>query len=230
MRNYPNALMIFAAGFGTRMGALTADRPKPLVEVSGKALIDHTLDIAAPLELERVVINTHYRAEMLKAHLSGRSVTLINEAPDILETGGGLKNALPELGKDPCFTLNSDAIWRGENPLEMLKAAWDETRMDALLLLVPKENARSHKGNGDFVLAEDGQISRGAGLMYSGAQIIRPELTSDIAESAFSLNVVWDDIARRGRLFGLAYTGHWCDVGSPDGIGLAEEMLGNDDL
>ncbi|OZA00061.1 MAG: nucleotidyltransferase, partial [Rhodobacterales bacterium 17-64-5] len=131
---FPFPLMLFAAGFGTRMGALTADRPKPLVMVAGRALIDHALDVAAGAGADRVVVNTHYRADQIAAHLAGRGVKISPEDP-ILETGGGLRAALPLLGPGPVAILNSDAIWTGANPLTQLAAAWDGARMEALLLL-----------------------------------------------------------------------------------------------
>jgi len=221
--------MIFAAGFGTRMGALTAHQPKPMVKVAGRPLIDHTLTLAAPLGLNTVV-NLHYLPHVLEAHLAGSPVKTVTESPDILETGGGLKNALPLLGNGPAFTLNSDALWRGPNPLEALQAAWNPEEMDALLLLIPLQNALGHKGTGDFVLSDKGQLTRGAGLVYSGAQIIKPELTKAIPERSFSLNLVWDNLLQDGRLFGLSYTGQWCDVGSPDGITRAERMLDDTSL
>ncbi|MCV2892640.1 nucleotidyltransferase family protein [Lentibacter sp. XHP0401] len=229
MRNSPRSLMIFAAGFGTRMGALTAHQPKPMVKVAGRPLIDHTLTLAAPLGLNTVV-NLHYLPHVLEAHLAGSPVKTITESPDILETGGGLKNALPLLGNGPAFTLNSDALWRGPNPLEALQAAWNPEEMDALLLLIPLQNALGHKGTGDFVLSDKGQLTRGAGLVYSGAQIIKPELTKAIPERSFSLNLVWDNLLQDGRLFGLSYTGQWCDVGSPEGITRAERMLDDTSL
>ena len=133
----PDALMLFAAGFGTRMGALTADRPKPLVEVAGKPLIDHALDLAEGVGPLRRVANAHYRADQLAAHLDGRDVALSREEPEILDTGGGLRAALPLLGPDPVFALNTDAVWSGPNPLRLLAEAWDPERMDALLLCVP---------------------------------------------------------------------------------------------
>jgi len=216
--------MIFAAGFGTRMGALTAHQPKPMVKVAGKPLIDHTLELAAPLGLNTVV-NLHYLPHVLEAHLAGSGVTTLTETPDILETGGGLRNARSALGKGPSFTLNSDALWHGPNPLKMLSAAWNPDDMDALLLLIPRANALGHTGQGDFILAPNGQITRGAGLVYSGAQIIKPELTEEIPERAFSLNLVWDKLLATGRIYGLPYTGQWCDVGSPEGITRAERML-----
>ncbi|AMY71712.1 exonuclease-like protein [Frigidibacter mobilis] len=154
----PAALMLYAAGFGTRMGALTADRPKPLIPVAGRALIDHALALVPPGL--RVVVNTHYRADQIAAHVAGRGLLQSHE-PDLLETGGGLRAALPLLDADPVYTLNTDAVWTGPNPLDTLAAAWDEIRMDALLLLVPPGRATGHTGRGDFAMAGDGTLSRG---------------------------------------------------------------------
>lgn len=220
--------MLFAAGFGTRMGALTATQPKPMVRVAGRPLIDHALEMLAPLALSRVVVNLHYKPAPLIAHLAGRDVIFSHETPDILDTGGGLRQALPQLGKGPVFTMNTDAVWSGENPLSMLAEAWDSERMDALLICVPRNNAVAHKGKGDFVLAPDGQIMRGPGHVYGGVQIIKTEGLNAIEDEVFSLNLLWNRMAAEGRLFGLEYGGKWCDVGHPDGVSLAEAMLEND--
>lgn len=215
--------MLFAAGFGTRMGALTADRPKPLVSVAGKPLIDHALDLIAPLDL-RTVVNTHYKAEMIAAHLAGREITISDESAAILETGGGLKNALPLLGDGPVFTMNTDAVWHGPNPLPLLQKAWMPDDMDALLLCVPLQNAVGRTDTGDFTLGKDGALNRGPGHVYTGVQIIKTDLLDEITETAFSLNLLWDKMHARGRLKGLNYPGRWADVGTPDGIALAEAM------
>ncbi|MFV2051216.1 nucleotidyltransferase family protein [Aliiroseovarius sp. YM-037] len=224
----PTSAMVFAAGFGTRMGALTADRPKPLINVAGRALIDHTLDIVESAGITRKIVNVHYRAEMMRRHLAGRSVTISEETGDILETGGGLRKALPLLRPGPVYTLNSDSIWRGPNPLTALSDAWSPEIMDALLLLIAPEAAHGHSGAGDFVLGKDGQITRGPGLIYSGAQIIKTDRLADITDAAFSLNVVWDRMLSDGRVFGLRYPGAWCDVGTPHGIQDAENLLRGD--
>ncbi|WP_417723225.1 nucleotidyltransferase family protein [Salipiger sp.] len=221
----PDALMLFAAGFGTRMGALTADRPKPLIPVDGKPLIDHALALAEGYGPLRIVANAHYRADMVQAHLAGTGAQVAVEQPEILDTGGGLRAALPLLDADPVFTLNTDAVWSGPNPLQALARAWDPARMDALLLCVPLENAVGRKGGGDFSLLGDGQIRRGGALVYTGAQILRTPPLSDVPERVFSLNTVWNALNARGRLFGLPYSGRWCDVGHPEGIALAERML-----
>ena len=226
----PKSVMLFAAGFGTRMGALTADRPKPLIAVAGRALIDHALVLVDDFGAETVVANLHYRPDMLRAHLSGRDIGFSEESPDILETGGGLRAALPMLGQGPVMTMNTDAVWNGPNPLSLLAEAWDPDRMDALLICVPRDRAVGHAGQGDFVLDDRGRLTRGPGAVYGGVQIIKTEGLMDIGEEVFSLNLLWDRMLRDGRLYGLCYPGHWCDVGHPAGIALAEKMIGCGDV
>ncbi len=218
--------MIFAAGFGTRMGDLTRDKPKPLINVAGQALIDHALTWVSGYGVETVVVNLHYKADMLRTYLVGRNILFSEETPDILETGGGLKAALPMMGHGPVFTMNSDAVWSGPNPLHYLAERWDPNRMDALLLCVPPANAIGHSGTGDFLINADGHLSRGPGEIYSGLQIIKSDKVADVKKRVFSLNVVWDAALESGRVFGASYPGKWCDVGHPTGIALAEEMLG----
>lgn len=220
--------MLFGAGLGTRMGVLTADRPKPLVPVAGRPLVDHALDVACAAGCDPIVVNTHYRADMLESHLAGRGLRFSREVPDILETGGGLRQALPLLGPGPVATLNTDAVWTGQNPLAQLIAAWDPARMDALLLLLPAERALGHSGVGDFLMQDDGRLARAAGapgLIYLGAQILQTFDLDAVPERAFSLNLVWNRMIARGRLFGVVHQGGWCDVGRPEGIALAEGML-----
>lgn len=217
--------MIFAAGYGTRMGPLTADRPKPLIDVAGRPLIDHALDLVRAFGAERIVVNLHYRPQPLRRHLEGTGVLLSEEQPDILETGGGLRAALPLLGAGPVFTMNSDAVWAGPNPLHLLAEAWDPSRMDALLLCIPPGNAVGHSGAGDFLFGPCTPATRGPGEVYSGLQIVKTDGLDRIAETAFSLNLLWDGMLRENRLFAMSYPGRWCDVGRPEGIGLAEAML-----
>ncbi|WP_339108894.1 nucleotidyltransferase family protein [Thioclava sp. GXIMD4216] len=224
MCDTPDSLMLFAAGFGTRMGALTADRPKPLVEVAGRPLLDHALELVEEAGISKVVANIHYRGDQIVQHLAGRSVEISDETDEILETGGGLRKALPLLGQGPVFTLNTDAIWTGPNPLAALRAAWDPAKMSALLMLVPPERATGHKGAGDFTLSE-GRLSRGPGFVYTGAQLIDPAELSDISEGAFSLNLLWDRLLTKGRVYGVIHDGGWCDVGRPESIPLAEALL-----
>ena len=217
----PTALMIFAAGLGTRMGALTTDRPKPMVPLAGRPLIDHALDLAT--DIPRIVVNTHYRAEQLSTHLATRHPGVaISHEPQLLDTGGGLKAALPLLGPGPVLTLNPDVAWRGPNPLELLRAAW-RPHMAALLLLVPLTRARARNGGGDATLAADGRLSWGGDLVYTGAQILRTEALCDIPDPAFSLHALW--ARAEPALYGLPYPGHWCDAGHPDGLAQAETML-----
>lgn len=228
MPDFPFPLMLFAAGFGTRMGALTADRPKPLIPVAGRALIDHALAVAEEAGVTRTVVNTHYRAEALAAHLAGKGVAISRERDEILETGGGLKAALPLLGDGPVAILNSDAIWTGANPLRELAAAWDGRRMEALLLLLPVDRTLAHGPKGDFRLDSGGRISRGQGgedHVYIGAQILNPTRLAAMPERVFSLNLPWNAMIAEGTAHGLVHDGGWCDVGHPDGIAAAEGLL-----
>jgi MurNAc alpha-1-phosphate uridylyltransferase len=213
--------MLFAAGFGTRMGALTADRPKPLIPVAGRVLIDHALEVAKGAEVARVVVNTHYKADQIARHLAGTGVLISHEPGPILDTGGGLLQALPRLGPGTVATLNSDAIFTGANPLTQLASAWDPARMDALLLLLPM-------AKGDFQLDPQGRLSRGQGgenHRYLGAGLINPACLGGSPGEAFSLNRPWNQIIAAGRAFGLIHRGGWCDVGHPAGIAEAEALL-----
>lgn len=219
----PGAVMIFAAGRGTRMGALTATRPKPLIEVAGRPLIDHALALTGGL---RRVVNIHHHADQMRAHLAGLpDLAISDETGSLLETGGGLRKALPLLGRGPVFTLNSDAVWRGPNPLDVLARAWDPARMDGLVLLVRPQNTRGHSLVSGFVTDAEGRIGRGLDYAYPGAQILRTDGLAAIEEDAFSLNLLWDRMIAAGRLFGTVYPGLWCDVGRPENIALAEDML-----
>lgn len=226
----PTAAMIFAAGFGTRMRPLTDERPKPLIEIAGQTLLDHAVGLVEGVGA-RVVVNAHYKGEMVKAHLAGRpDIEVIVEAPEVLDTGGGLKNARQALSSDPVFTLNSDAIWAGPNPLSVLAEAW-RPGMEALLLLVPQTQTVGFSRTGDFGLDAKGRLRRDpTGLVFGGAQILRTGRLDGIAEQVFSLNLLWDQCLADGTAFGVKYPGHWADVGTPEGIGLAEAMLRDHDV
>ena len=219
----PFSVMLFAAGMGTRMAPLTADRPKPLIRVAGKPLLDHALDLTDVPQVGRRVVNVHYKAGMVRAHLAGRDVAISAEDP-LLETGGGLRHALPLLGAGPVMTLNTDAVWHGPNPLTQLAAAW-QPQIEALLLLVPPAQVAGHVGKGDFAIAPDGRLTRAPAQIYTGAQIMRTDRLGDVPQDAFSLNLIWNEMAQRGGLYGISYDGRWCDVGRPDCIPLAEQML-----
>lgn len=225
----PLPLMIFAAGFGTRMRELTAARPKPLIPVLGRPLIDRALDLAREAGCAPVAANTHYLGQMIADHLAGTGVRISDEAGQILETGGGLKKALPLLPGPAVMTLNPDAVWRGPNPLAALRAAWDPGRMDALLLVQDAARVRGRGAKADFVLAPDGRIQRAAGregVLYLGAQVVKTAPVADWPEQVFSLNAIWDGMIAAGRAYGLPYDGDWCDVGSPEGLAEAGAMLG----
>lgn len=226
MRHLP--VMLFAAGFGTRMGALTAHQPKPMVIVAGKPLIDHAFAVIDSAGLTDVVVNLHYRGEQIEDHLAQRPIRFSWERDQILETGGGLKAAAALLGTGPVITLNTDAVWTGQNPLTQLLAAWDPARMDALLLLLPAHQAKGHNGNGDFLLDPEGRISRAKGMpapIYLGAQILKTDLIFANTETVFSINPIWDQMIAKGRAFGIIHQGGWCDVGHPAGISIAESLL-----
>jgi N-acetyl-alpha-D-muramate 1-phosphate uridylyltransferase len=224
----PDAIMIFAAGLGTRMGALTRSRPKPLIEVAGQPLIAHAFDLARAAGVRRIVVNTHAHAGQMAAWIAANAPEVrISHEPALLETGGGLRQALPLLDSDVAFTLNADMVWHGENPLSRLAAAWDPEVMDALLCLVRREDAAGHTGPGDVFLGADNRVTRrgdatSATFVYAGCQILRVSAVGDFPSGAFSLNRVWDRMLEARRVFGLRYSGRWNDVGRPEGIALAE--------
>jgi MurNAc alpha-1-phosphate uridylyltransferase len=220
--------MIFAAGFGTRMGPLTKTMPKPLVPVLGKTMIGHSLQMLTDAGVTSVFVNTHYFADQMEEHLSSYPyVTTIHEEPDILETGGGLKNALLIINDDPVITLNCDAVWFGDNPVAQLMNAWSPDAMDGLLMLLERPKAYGHKGSGDFYLAQDARLEKkgaraDAPYIYAGLQILKTELLSDIHQDCFSISLLWDKMFAANRIFGTVYDGEWVDVGHPDGIKIAE--------
>lgn len=218
--------MLFAAGLGTRMGDLVSTKPKPLIRVAGKTLIDHALHQVNSANIENTVVNVHFKSDMIITHLAGRDIQISNETDALLDTGGGLQKALPMLGADPVFTLNTDAVWVGNNPLVQLAKFWDPLVMGALLLLIPPQRAFGHRGAGDFLTpSQTGKIARGTDLIYSGAQIMRTEDLNESQPDKYSLNRVWDLMLKRDRLYGLVYGGSWCDVGSPGGLNIAEDLL-----
>ncbi|WP_316015154.1 nucleotidyltransferase family protein [Roseobacter sp. HKCCA0434] len=224
----PDAAMIFAAGFGTRMRELTRDTAKPLLEVAGRSLLDRALDRVAGAGIDRIVVNAHHHADKVAAAIGNRAH--LSREEEILETGGGLALALPLLDADPVLTVNPDAVWADHaDPLAALSAAWAE-RMEACLLLVPRDQCRAHAGPGDFFLAEDKRLVRrgdrdSAPYVYSGWQILRTERIARIGASPYSLNRVWDEMLAAGTLHGTVCDAPWVDVGTPEGIGVAEAML-----
>ncbi|MDM7255536.1 MAG: nucleotidyltransferase family protein [Paracoccus sp. (in: a-proteobacteria)] len=216
-------LMIFAAGKGTRMKPLTDTLPKPLIKVGGQTLLDRAIALGQAGGAGRIVVNTHYLGGQIAAHLAGREVTISAEQ-SLLETGGGLRNALALLTPGAVMTLNPDVVFTGDNPLATLQKNWREG-MGALLLLVPADRAVGRVGGGDFTLHEDGRITRGGDMIFAGAHMCLPERLSEIEENVFSLNRLWDLLMAEGRAFGMVHPGHWADVGRPDCIPLAEALL-----
>ena len=232
--------MVMAAGLGKRMRPLTDNRPKPLVEVAGRALIDHCFDRLRAAGVRKAVVNVHYLAELLEAHLAERvqgiEIAVSDEREQLLETGGGLIHALPLIDADPFLVVNSDNLWVDgpHDSLRRLASYWDDARMDTLLLLVPRERAHCHRGQGDFRIGEDGRLTRRgeapiAPYVYTGIQIVSKRLLDgDHPDGPFSTNVLWDRAIEQGRMFGVVHEGLWFDVGAPDNITKAEEMLARD--
>jgi len=217
------ATMVFAAGLGTRMRPLTDDRPKAMVAVAGRPLIDHALDqVAGPGPL---VVNVHHHADALRAHLAGRDVTLVEERPTLLETGGGLRNALPLLGPDPVLTMNADNIWTGPRARDTLLATWDPDAMDGLLLL-GRHHGRAEAGRWKLALDGAGRIARAPeGYDYLGAGILRTDGMGAMPDGPFSLRELWLPMMAAGRLSGVIHPGGWADVGRPGNIAAAEALL-----
>ena len=224
------SVIVFAAGFGTRMKHLTQDQPKPMIKVAGRPLIDHALKLTEDLPAAQAVVNLHYKPDALEKHLNDRSIQTVLETPKILDTGGGLRNALPFLGQTTVMTLTSDAVWHGPNPLQALAEAWDPDRMDGLLMCIRPDHAVGHLGPGDFLPDAESRITRGPGVIYTGAQIIKTDRLAEIADDVFSLNVLWDMMIAENSLYAIEYDGRWCDVGHPGGIAEAEAMLQVDDV
>lgn len=231
----PKTAMVLAAGLGTRMRPLTNDRPKALVEIGGRALIDHVLDRLAEAGVERAVINVHWFAEVLEAHLAARGrgpdIVISDERAELLETGGGLKKAGPLLGGDPVFVANIDSVWtdRGD-ALNQLARLWNPSIMDAALLLARREGSIGFEGDGDFFLAADGRLTfRGeaasAPFAYMGVHICRPDYVADGPEGPFSLSGYWRRSAAAGRLYGCLLDGDWMHVGDPRAREEAEAKL-----
>lgn len=227
--------MVLSAGLGKRMRPLTATRPKPLVPVAGKPLIDHCLDKLDEAGVARAVVNVHYLPDAMEAHLARRAtpqIAISDERGQLLETGGGMVKALPLIGSDPFFALNSDNIWLDgpRNVFQHLSNNWDADKMDALLLLVPHARAFNYRGKGDFHMDPLGRISRRrtgrvAPFIYSGIQIVSHRLLRDPPEGAFSTTRLWDRAIAEGRLYGLSHLGLWYEVGEPQMIAPTEAAL-----
>jgi MurNAc alpha-1-phosphate uridylyltransferase len=230
----PRQAMVLAAGLGARMRPLTDRLPKPLIEIGGRTMLDRVIDALAAQGVEQVVVNAHHLAPVLEKHIARRhspTLRLCIEA-ERLETGGGVVNALPLLGAEPFFVVNGDIVWRdGPRPtLEDLASAWNDQRMDGLLLLHPVATALGYAGKGDFLLDGDGRLVRrahgeSAPFLFAGIQILHPRIFAGIPGGAFSLNLVYDRAIDAGRLCGMVHGGEWCHVGVPADIQTAERFL-----
>lgn len=231
----PDSAMIFAAGFGKRMRPITDTIPKPLVKVAGKALIDYTLENFANAKVDNLVVNTHYFPEKVYSHVSGRkygnSKITISHEDEILETGGGIVKALTYLGHKPFFSANSDVIIldnAGSSYLDRLAKFWNPEKMDVLMLLQPLERAIGYDESGDFCLSSDGVVNKpdsGRNYVYTGTQIIKPELFNGFKEEPFSLRVIYNNLILNGRISGIVHDGDWLHIGTPEGIKIAEEFM-----
>ena len=237
MVKHVNTAMIMAAGKGTRMMPLTADRPKPLVEVGGVALLDHVLDHLRDAGVGKIVVNAHYRADQIEAHLAAHAtdfdVSISDERDLLRDTGGGLVQALPMISDDPFICVNADNWWTndGENAISRLMAHWDAARMDVLMLLVPLATAYNSQGIGDFNMDADGRLSRRVGdapapYVWTGIQLLSKKVIIHPPSDVFSTNVFWDRAIADGRCMGLVHEGMWFDVGYPAAIAATEERLG----
>lgn len=233
----PETAMVMAAGLGKRMRPLTAMRPKPLVEVAGRPLIDHVFDRLRSAGIRRAVVNVHYFADQLEAHLRARvkdiDLDISDERAQLMETGGGLVQARHLIGDKPFLCVNSDNLWVDgpADAIRQLAAQWDDDRMDALLLVVPLARAYGHGGNGDFKVDPFGRITerrkpgRMAPFVYTGVQILSPRVIRDWPEGAFSTNLFWTRAMEAGRLWAVVHQGLWFDIGTPPAIGAAEAVL-----
>jgi len=232
----PKTAMVMAAGLGKRMRPLTATRPKPLVEVAGRALLDHVLDRLRAAGVQKVVVNVHYLPGAVEAHLATRAdglqVVISDERDVLLETGGGLVRAGPLIDADPFLVVNSDNLWIDgpADTLRLLASHWDSERMDALLLLVPHARAQNHRGMGDFHMDRTGRLrrrerSRVAPFVYTGIQMMAKSLLEGAPEGPFSTNILWNKAIEAGRCFGAVHQGLWFDVGTPAAIPKTEAFL-----
>ncbi len=227
--------MVLSAGLGTRMRPLTGSVPKPLLKLGGRALLDHALDRLAEAGIERAVVNVHYFADQIEAHLRGRTsphIVISDEREAILETGGGVRKALPHLGAHAFIVHNSDSVWSegSRSNLGMLIGAWELERMAALLLLARRNSSIGYDGRGDFHMDASGRLKRrmkgeDAAYVFAGVSILKPQLFDGIGDQAFSLNVIFDRAIAGDALFGAVLDGTWMHAGTPEALLEAESYL-----
>jgi len=232
----PETAMVLAAGLGLRMRPLTLERPKPLIKVAGRTMLDYALDRLVDAGVRRAVVNTHYLGGMIADHLADRNKPeiILSDEPEALETGGGVRAALDHLGDEPFYVVNADIVWLDGpgSALRQMAALWDPERMDALLLLNPTASAIGYDGAGDYFIEPDGVLRRRAEFeiapqVYAGVQIVKPELYRDpsLPPGKFSNNRIWDKAQSTGRLFGTRHDGLWFHVGTPGALAEAEEII-----
>lgn len=232
----PQAAMVLAAGLGKRMRPLTATRPKPLIQVAGRTLLDRALDRIEAAGIGQAVVNVHYFADQVEAALAARTgplrISVSDERDCLLETGGGVRKALPLLGEGPLLIANSDNLWidGSSDTLRLLASLWNPEIMDALLLMVPLARAHGYEGRGDFHMDPAGvlrprQGARVAPYVYSGVQILDPRLLADEPVEPFSLWRAWDKALAQGRLHGAVHQGLWFHVGTPASVSATEAFL-----
>ena len=236
----PKSAMVLAAGMGMRMRPLTEKMPKPMVRLDGKPLIDHVLDRIDETGIPQAIVNVHYQADMLEKHVKTRKqpkIAFSDEREQLLDTGGGVKRALPKLGKEPFLIHNSDSLWIDgvQSNLKRLADAFDPETMDCLLLLALGSASLGYDGRGDFVMAADGVLRRRperevAPFVFTGVSIAHPRLFDDTPDGPFSLNLVWDRAIQHGRLHGIRLDGVWMHVGTPDALADAELLLNGADV
>ena len=233
--------MVLAAGLGTRMRAVSETIPKPLVPLAGKPLIAYALERLEEAGVSEVVVNTHHLATQIESFLAGHAARPgaprihISREEERLETGGGVRQALPWLGDNAFYVLNSDSVIADQGPpaLDRLAGAWDDETMDVLLLLCPLARALGCGGAGDFFRDHDGRLTRrgaaaSAPYIFAGVQLLHPRLFKDAPAGAYSLNRHYDEAILARRLFGVVHRGHMLHVGSPEGLGAAERYLGGE--
>lgn len=223
--------MILAAGLGTRMRPLTDTLPKPLIMVGGKSMLERAFEHLKAAKVSRIVVNTHYLTPLLVDWVKAfYPQTLMSHEETLLETGGGIKKALPLLGNAPFFVLNGDSIWTGTTSLLCMGKKWDEEKMDTLLLLIPREKAHGYEGRGDFHMDLQGRLCRPqkgefAPYVYIGVQLLNPQLFQNSPDGAFSINLLWDRILKKGRLYGYVHEGEWFHMSTPQDITKYEPMI-----
>ena len=227
--------IVLAAGLGTRMRPLTDTTPKPMLKVWNKTLLDHALDLLAEAGIEKAVVNVHYLAEQIEAHVKARIspiISISDERDLLLDSGGGAKKALSELGRPPFFLLNADSFWMEKQPSNLANMSdfWSDKDIDILLLVSSKEKAVGFDGKGDFFMNPTGQLSRRgdkdtAPYVYAGAAILHPRIFNNAPDGPFSLNRLFDEAIEKGRLYGVSMNGLWLHVGTPQAIDQAEAAI-----